>query len=456
MIFLRQGIRMNRNNAKTASLLSRRLVLKGAGAVMGLPWLESLPVWGSDESEKVDSSPIPKRFGVQFMACGVNHEHWWAKGSGASMELGKCLEPMQPLRKKMNVVSGLFNQSAVGVGIHPGQTGNILSGAQLQKGSELRGGISVDQVIANAIGQQTSQPSLVLGCEQPITGYHETNFSMAYSSHISWQNATSPVPMEVYPSLAFDSLFDNRGNRRNQSVLDRVKEHAEALRRQVSADDKAKLDEYLTSVREVEKRIERARDDKKVASDRAAMPSESLVTMNRPDNGLPEDIREHMKLMCDIVAIAFQTDKTRVASLLLCRDISGLLYPFLDVSSAHHGASHNDLNDAYLRITQYYVSQFAYLASKLDSMPEKDGTVLDHSCLMFINNMWSGSKHDSTKVPLILAGCLGGALETGRVLDYGDRSDKDRKLCSLYLSILQRMGIEQTRFGDAENALELL
>ena len=171
------------------------------------------------------------------------------------MELGKTLEPMAPFKAKLNVISGLFNQAAIGVGIHPGQTGNILSGAALQKGAELKGGISMDQVLANPIGQETVQPSLVLGCEQPMTGYHETNFSMAYSSHISWQNATSPVPMEVYPSLAFDSLFDNRGSRRNKSVLDRVQEHAASLSRQVSGGDKAKLDEYLTSVREVEKRI---------------------------------------------------------------------------------------------------------------------------------------------------------------------------------------------------------
>jgi len=447
---------MSNSQALRKNVVSRRIILKGAGAAMGLPWMESLPVWGEEPTSKSDSSAIPKRFAVQFMACGVNYENWWAKGAGAEMELGKCLEPMTPHRAKMNVISGLFNRSAVGVGIHPGQTGNILSGAALQKGSELRGGISIDQVIANSLGQETVQPSLVLGCEQPITGYHETNFSMAYSSHISWQNATSPVPMEVYPSLAFDSLFNNRGNRRNQSVLDRVKEHAESLSRQVSAGDKAKLDEFMTSVREVEKRIDRARQEKQTAADHLASPGQPLITMKRPDNGLPEDIREHMKLMCDIIAIAFQTDKSRVASLLLCRDISGLLYPFLDVRNAHHGASHSDLNDEYLRITKYYVSQLAYLASKLDAMPEGEGTVLDHSCLMFINNMWSGSKHDSTKVPLILAGGLCGEIETGRVLDFSDRSEQDRKLCSLYLTILQRMGIKQSQFGDSETTLDLL
>ncbi|MFY8201812.1 MAG: DUF1552 domain-containing protein, partial [Pirellula staleyi] len=314
------------------SQISRRTLLRGAGVTVGLPWLESIPVWGSSLAQEGSEVSFPKRFAALFMACGINPDHWWAKGAGSDMELGKSLAPMEPLKNKMNFISGLFNKNSTGVGIHPGQTGNILSGASLQKGSELRGGISVDQVLANQLGQQTVQASLVLGCEQPITGYHETNFSMAYSSHISWQNATSPVPMEVYPSLAFDSLFDNRGSRRNQSVLDRVKEQAASLSLDVSGGDRAKLDEFLTSVREVEKRAERMRMEKESAAERAQ--DQPLISMKRPDNGLPEDIREHMRLMCDIVALAFQMDKTRIATLLLCRDISGLFYPFLDARNA--------------------------------------------------------------------------------------------------------------------------
>ncbi len=439
--------------------LTRRTLLRGAGVAMALPWLESLPVWGNEpaaaSANASDSAPTyPKRFAALFMACGVNATHWWAKGSGEEMELGKSLEPLAPLKMKLNVISGLFNKAATGVGIHPGQTGNVLSGAQLQKGAELKGGISVDQLLANHIGHETVQPSLVLGCEQPTTGYHETNFSMAYSSHISWQNATSPVPMEVYPALAFDSLFDNRGSRRNKSVLDRVADHATSLRRQVSENDQRKLDEYLDSVREVEKRIILTRDDQTKAADKAATSGRgSLVAMQRPDNGLPEDIREHMRLMCDIVALAFQTDKTRVATLLLCRDISGLFYPFLDARKAHHSASHDDLSDEYERISRYYVSQLAYLATRLDAMPEADGTVLDHSCLLYLSNMWSGSKHDSTKLPLLLVGGLGNTLATGRVLNYLDQPDEDRKLCGLYLSIMDRLGVKQERFGDADARL---
>jgi hypothetical protein len=435
-----------------ASHLSRRTFLRGAGVIMSLPWLESLPVWGSVAKAEA-SQEIPKRFAVLFWGNGVNPNHWWAKGSGPEMELSKSLEPLEPLKTKINLISGLFNKSATGVGIHPGQTGNLLSGAQLQKGAELKGGISMDQVLANEIGQESVQPCMVLGCEQPVTGYHETNFSLAYSSHISWQNATSPVPLEEYPSLAFDSLFENRGNQRNKSILDRVKEQASSLSRKVSSADKAKIDEYLTSVREVEKRIDSTRLARARAEEKAQEKGPTVFMMKRPDNGMPEDIREHMRLMCDIVALGFQTDKTRVASLLLCRDLSGLTYPFLGVRTAHHPASHNDTSDNFEAITRYYVSQLAYLASRLDSMREGEGTVLDNSCLMFLSNMWSGSKHDSGKVPLILAGGLGGTLETGRVLDYIDKGDDNRKLCSLYLSLMDRMGLKLDHFGDADTRL---
>jgi hypothetical protein len=425
-------------------LLARRTFLRGAGVTMALPWLESRAVWGA-----TPSAARPKRMAVLFMACGVNFPNWWARGAGAAMELGPCLEPMTPFKTRMNVIDGLFNRNAVGVGIHPGQTGNLLSGALLQKGAELKGGISVDQVLANRIGQDTVQPSMVLGCEQPITGYHETNFSMAYSSHISWQSPTSPVPMEVYPSLAFDSLFENRGNMLNKSILDRVSAEAAALNRGVSSSDRAKLDEYLTSVREVEKRIAPARAAKETAAAHPAPP------MKRPDNGLPADVREHMRLMCDILALGFQTDKTRVATLLLCRDISGMCYPFLGVKSSHHPASHNDESDSYRMVTRYYVEQFAYLATRLAAMKEGDGTVLDSSCLLFLSNMWSGKKHDATRLPLLQVGALGGTIKTGRVLSFLDAGDEKRKMCSLYLSLMDRMGVTVDKFGDATERLAI-
>jgi hypothetical protein len=435
--------------------ISRRTFLHGVGVTMALPWLESLPGMGAIASaaETGTAAAYPKRFGVLFMGCGVNPEQWWAKGAGPEMELSKSLTPLEPLKGKINVINGLFNKSATGQGIHPAQTGNLLTGVPFAKGAIVHSGISMDQVIANHVGQDTLQPSMVLACEQPMTGYHESNFSNAYSSHISWQSPDSPVPNEMYPSLAFDSLFENRGSLRNTSVLDRVKDRAEQLGRQISATDKGKLDEYLSSVRDVERSIERMRADKDKAEDRAKGKGQPVFTMKRPDNGLPEDLREHARLMCDIIALGFQTDKTRVASLILARDLSSLYYPFLDVRDAHHGASHNDTSEGYERIARFHLSQLAYLAQRLDEMPEGDGTVLDHSCLMFMSNMFSGSKHDNKKVPIVTAGGLGGTLETGRVLDYGARSDGDRKLCSFYLGIMDRMGVKLDHFGDADTRL---
>ncbi len=441
---------------KPSRPLSRRVFLRGAGVVMALPWLESLAetnaAAATASAAKAPGSP-PQRMVVQFMGTGINPDHWSAKGEGATMELGKCLQSLEPYKTKLNVINGLFNRPSVGVGIHPGMTGNILSGMPLTRGAVLHGGISMDQMLATRIGQDTVQPSLILACEQPLTGYHESNFSMAYSSHISWQTADSPVPCEVYPSLAFDSLFENSGSRRLESILDRVSEEAGGLRRRVSKDDGARLDEYLTSVREVEQRAQRMRGDLGKAVGSAKDKGKPLGAMKRPENGLPEDIREHMRLMCDVVALAIQSDKTRVATMLMCRDLSGLFYPFLGVRDSHHPASHHDTSDDYLRITQYYISQLAYLAGKLQAMPEGSGTVLDNTCLLWLSNMFSGSNHDNTTLPVLTVGGLGGTLATGRVLNYRDKGDENRKICSLYLSLMDKMGVTLEHFGDANTRL---
>ncbi len=414
---------------------------------MALPWMESLPCFA-------DTTKFPKRFGVLFMGNGVNEDHWGAEGNGADMKLSKTLEPLEPLKHKINVVHGLFQKRATGQGIHPAQTGALLSGAVIQKGAIIKAGITVDQLIANKVGQETAQQSIVLACEQPMTGYHETNFSMAYSSHISWQTPDSPVPNEVYPSLAWDNLFENRGSLRNMSILDRVMDDANSLGRSISANDKAKLDEYLTSVREVEKRVDSMRKSKDSAEDLAKQKNRPVFSMDRPANGLPEDLRDHARLMCDIIAIAFQTDKTRVASLLLARDLSAMYYPFLGVKDGHHSASHDNTSEGYERISRFHLSQLAYLATKLDSMKEGEGSVLDNSCLMFLSNMWIGRKHDNSRLPLVLAGGLGGTLKTGRTLDYIKAGNDNRKLCSLFLSIMDRMGIQADAFGDATTKLE--
>jgi len=435
--------------------ITRRAILRGAGVTLALPWLESFDSFASTASTTgASAGAFPKRFGVVFLGCGVNENHWGSEGSGSEMKLSKSLSPLEPLKSKINVIHGLFNKGATGLGIHPPQTGNLLTGATLTRGAVLHSGISVDQMIARRMGEETLQPSLVLACEQPITGFHESNFSLAYSSHISWENPESPVPNELYPSLAFDMLFENRGSLINLSILDRVKDRAERLSRKISASDNARLDEFMTSVREVEQRVDGMRKAKEKADNLARQQSRPVWTMERPANGLPEDLREHARLMLDLIAIAFETDKTRVATLLISRDLSAMYYPFLEVKQAHHGASHYNNNDEYERITRWHVSQFAYLASKLDSMPEGEGTVLDNSCLMFISNLWIGRSHNNSRLPLVLAGGLGGTLQTGRTLDYLKAGDEKRKVCSLYLSLMDRMGIKSDRFGDADTRLE--
>jgi hypothetical protein len=428
---------------------SRRAMLRGSGCAMALPWLESVAAMAAEPT----TADFPKRFGVVFFGCGINEDHWSASGEGANMTLSRTLQPLEPIKTKINVVDGLYVPALVGQGIHPGQTGSILSGGPIAKGALIQSGISVDQMIANTIGQDSPQQSVVLACDQPQTGYHETNFSLAYSSHISWQTPDSPVPLEVYPSLAWDSLFDNRGSMLNLSVLDRVKDRAADLSRKVSSGDRAKLDEFLTSVRDVEKRVEVMRNAKTGADDAAQAKSMQAIMMDRPASGLPEDLREHTKLMCDIIAIAFQTNKTKVASLITTRDLSAMYYPFLNVSEGHHAASHNNNSDGYERIAQFHLAQFAYLAQKLDSMKEGEGTVLDHSCLMFLSNLWIGRTHNNSRLPVVLAGGLGGTLKTGRALNYMGAGDENRRMQSLYLSLMDRYDVKLDSFGGTRERL---
>jgi len=424
---------------------SRRVILKGAGCSMALPWLESVNAFADD---------FPKRFGVMFLGCGINENYWSAEGNGADMKLSKTLMPLDPLKQKINVIDGLYVKALTNQGIHPAQTGSLLSGEHITKGAIIHSGVSVDQVIANHVGEDTPQSSIVLACEQPMTGFHETNFSLAYSSHLSWQTPDSPVPVEVYPALAWDSLFDNRGSLLNVSVLDRIKDQAQSLSTKISATDKGKVDEFLTSVREVEKRVELMRKSQDNAADAAKAKNMPVAMMPRPASGLPEDLRDHAKLMCDIVAIAFQTNKTRVASLIISRDLSAMYYPFLDVKEGHHAASHDNSSEGYERISRFHIEQFAYLATKLDAMKEGNGTVLDNSCLMFMSNMFVGRKHDNSRLPLVLAGGLGGTLKTGRSINLLNAGDDKRNMCSLYLSLMDRYGVKLDKFGDTSARLE--
>ena len=430
---------------------SRRTWLRGAGVTMALPWMESLSVWGDEptRSSKPGSQP-PVRLGVLFAGNGFHAGHWWAKGAGAGMELGKVLEPVAEFREKMLFVGGLYNEQALKGNIHSSQTGNVLSGAPLAPGGDIVSGTSFDQVIAQRHGRSTRVPSLVLGCERSNPGIHK-NYSMLYSSHISWSSPTTPTPLELYPALAFDRLFKNRVQKGEQSVLDAVLGEASRFRKRVSRDDRRKLDEYLNSVREIEQRISRAGQKGELQGWRPTLDKPNIP---RPPEGIPQNIADHMKLRWDIVVLAVQTDMTRVCTLKLINDHSYLQFPHLGVEVGHHELSHSDRGKQspdWLKVNHFFMEQYAYIARKLDAIQEGERTALDNSMLMMCSSMMSGI-HDATKLPVVVLGRGGGQLETGRVLSYHGKPN--RKMCSLYLSLMEKCGVRLKAFGDSTAKLD--
>lgn len=426
--------------------LSRRTFLQGVGVSMALPWLESIPVWGDESTSADPSSQAPRRFAVLFSGNGFHKDHWWAKGVGNGMELGQALAPLADFREKLLFIRGLYNDEALKGNIHSSQTGNLLSGAPLASGGEIRSGTSVDQVIAQRYGHSTKLPSLVLGCEKSNPSVHK-NYSMLYSSHISWSSPTTPTPLEIYPALAFDQLFKDAANLSDQSVLDSILEDAGDLRRGISTADQRKLDEYLDSVREVEQRIERAGRRGELQGWRPTLDKPNIP---RPADGIPQDIAEHMRLMSDILVLAFQTDTTRVCTLKLNNDHSALRFPNLGVDyMIHHLLSHQESDD-WLKVNQFFTAQVAYIARKLDAIQEGPRTALDNSLLLFCSSMLTGS-HNANQLPVVVIGGGGGQLTTGRSLDY--LSQPNRKMCSLYLSLMDKMGVRLNGFGDSRDRL---
>ena len=362
------------------------------------------------------------------------------------MELGKVLASLHDFREQMVFIRGLYNAEALKGNIHSSQTGNLLSGAPLAAGGTIRSGTSVDQVVAQRIGHQTKVPSLVLGCEKANPSVHK-NYSMLYSSHISWASPTTPTPLEVYPALAFDQLFKDRSERGDRSILDAVLEDAHDLRRGISRRDQQKLDEYLNSVREVEKRIDNAGRRGELQGWR---PTLTKPDIPRPKDGYPQDIVEHMRLMCDILVLAFQTDTTRVCTLKLNHDHGTLRFPHLGVDyMIHHLLSHSDTDD-WLKVNQFFLEQMAYLARKMDGIQEGERTLLDNSMLMLCSSMIHGN-HDANQLPVVMLGGGGGRIKGGQNLNYLEKPD--RQMCRLYLSMMEKMDVRLDTFGDAREAL---
>ena len=416
---------------------TRRIVLKGLGASVALPWLESIPALAADPLKKTP----PKRFAFLFFGDGVHTPEWWSKGEGSTLELGPAFAPLNKVKDKMTFIHGLQHPGGVCDGHAKGAAG-ILSGTHPAGGREIRAAASLDQLLAKRVGDATPLPSLVLACERPISGFHESGYSMMYASHVSWSSAVSPVPAELYPSLAFDSLFECKGSRTNASVLDQVREQLGEVSRSVSSSDKARIDEYANSIREVESRLAKLQTTESV--------SDAIKSL-RPANGLPNRLDDHARLMCDMIALAFQTDRTRIATLLLTNNLSGQAYPVLGFQGVHHGYSHDHKGKEFQAITRFWVKQYAYLLEKLAATQEGDGTVLDNSCVILANEQWTA--HTTERVPLLMAGGLGGKIRTGRSLDF--ETSRNRKFSSLLMTVSDRMGLKLDRFGNSTEQLEI-
>jgi hypothetical protein len=443
------------------SVTSRRRFLKGVGVALALPWLESLPLRAQETGKLAFAAAAPRppvRFGCMFFSNGVEPEHWWAQQKNGLMELGPGLEPMLPYRDDMVFLRGLYNaQAAAHRSPHLGKMANLLSGGWVSTDqADIRVAKTMDQVLAEKIGRATPIPSLVVGIE-PTEMRLEDNLSMIYGSCISWSSDTKPATKEIYPSRIFDLLVGNGGQRRlDRSVLDEVLNDARDVQSGLGTRDREKLDEYLESVRDIERRIDLAAKQERLEGWR---PSLSAPDMPRPGEELPQDVPEHMRLVLDLIVLAFRMDKTRIFTCMLNNDLSQMNFGFLPgvQGSLHLDLTHNgrraEAEAMYLKTNQFHIQQFAYLLDRFKNIDEGGSTLLDNSMLMCCSNLFDGDRHQATEMPILLAGRGGGSLKTGRVLDYAEGGDENRRACSLYLSLMDRMGLSLPSFGDSDRRL---
>lgn len=436
--------------------ISRRTLLRGAGAALALPWLEAmLPRSAQAET----SSNRPLRLAALYMANGVRDDMWTPVGEGRDFQLSPTLEPLSDLRDDILVLTNLWNQASNFGDGHYVKTSGFLTCTTINKsvGIDLNcNGVSMDQVAAAHVASQTPLPSLELAIE-PVSIGVDTNvgYTRVYGSHIAWAGPTRPLAREINPQLVYERLF--RATRqqadvaqRNMRLLDRVLADAKQLRERLGAADRQRIDEYLESVRALEQRLERAGQ-----SDGAAwQPLAPLDPEAKPPAGIPSEHAEHVRLMLDMIALAFQTDTTRVCTFMFGNAVSGRNFSFLEgVRGSHHELSHHQKEEEKLRqyqlINRWHVAQYAYLLEKLRNMKEADGTVLDNSMILFGSGLRDGNSHNPHNAPIVLGGRAGGRLAAGQHLVYG----KDTPLANLYTCMLEAFGASDKPFADATGKL---
>ncbi len=448
---------------------SRRRFLRGVGAAVALPSLGSLVPKGAlaatarvSKGLATASSGVPLRMAFLYFPNGANQKAWWPGGSDRDFQLGSTMASLQPLKDKIQVVGGLDHQHATagrdGGGDHARASSTFLTGVRIKKtsGADIRAGVSVDQLAARHVGHLTRFPSLELTCDGVRkSGGCDTGYSCAYDWNMSWRTPNTPMAPEPNPRLVFERLFGtgNPGERRasfakrqaqQKSILDFVLDDARELQGELASRDLAKLDEYLTGVREIERRIEQAE-----ALGEGADPSVETPS------GIPAAHRDHIRIMTDMLALAFETDSTRVATLILAHDGSNRAFPELGIPEGHHSLSHHqnkaDSLEKYARIDQFYMDEFAHFLARLEATRDADGTsVLHNSMIVYGCGNGDGNRHNHDNLPVLLAGGGGGTLNPGRYLKAGSVP-----MTNMFLGMLDRFGVPTVdRFGDSTGRLD--
>ncbi|GAB4461784.1 MAG: DUF1552 domain-containing protein [Armatimonadaceae bacterium] len=451
--------------------ISRRTALRGLGVTMFLPLLEAMePAGVFAAPPQTGNAKYPTRFAALYFPNGVHPKMWTPEGNGSHFELSPTLKPLEPLKSEILVLTDLMNKGSITGDGHYYKVAPFLCGTTIQKttGHDLRSnGVSLDQLIAQRIGNLTPLPSLELSVEPPTT-YVDINVGLTalYGSHISWSTPTTPVTRELNPQLAFDRLFRTQSNRKvdgsDRSVLDAVLSDAQRLQAKVGAADRLKLEEYFESVRSVERRIafdakrrqQEVLDQPEIRAEVEKLGGRIKSYYDVPADKRPIDHTEQIRIMMDLMVLAFWTDSTRVATFMFGNEVSGRNFSFLEgVSGSHHEISHHSGDkhkmEEYQRINVWHIQQYAYLLERLRSIKEGNRTLLDNSMVLMGSGMRDGNAHSPYDLPILLGGRGGNALATGRHLRYPSKTE----LCGLYMGVLNRMGIPVSQFGDADKEL---
>ncbi len=441
----------------TKKQLPRRTFLKGMGVAIALPMLDAMTPALANPMEKAKA---PLRLAFGYVPNGIEMKSWTPKGVGKDFEFTRILKPLEPFRDELLVLTGLAHRtgSSKEAGDHARAGGTYLTGVHPKRttGADIEVGISVDQVAAQTLGSQTRLPSLELGCEATrMVGSCDAGYSCAYQNSLAWRTPSTPMPPEINPRLVFERLYGSLEtsldpkaqaalNEDRKSVLDFVNERTKKLISALGPADRRKLDEYLTAIREIEQRIARVEDENRQLTPEIDKPT-----------GIPTDFAEHVRLMHDLLVIAFQADITRISTLLYSREGSNRAYPTLGFTDGHHPITHHryipDLVEKVTKINCFHLEQFAYLVQKLKSIQEGDGTLLDHCMIVYGSSISDGNRHSHVDLPVIIVGRGNGKLSPGRHVVY-----PETPMTNLFLTLLDKMGAPAEKLGDSNGRVEHL